>query len=142
LDSKPPEALVIRNDLSELRRVGVWVNAWSQSRNLPTRTAQRVDLCSAEAVTNIVTHAYTDKASHQIRLKLECRDQLVALEIEDDGREFDPVQLEKPPHAVRLEDARVGGLGVHLVRSLSDELHHRRDAGRNHLTLIFRLPTT
>ena len=137
---RAPESLVISNDLAELGRVGVWVNAWSRIHNLPASTAQRVDLCSAEAITNIVTHAYADDASHHIRLRLAYREQLVSLEIEDDGREFDPARLDKPEPAKKLEDARVGGLGVHIFRSLSDELHHRRDGGCNHLTLIFRLP--
>ena len=137
-----PQILVIRNDLAELARVGLWVNAWSQDQKLPAAVAERLDLCSVEAVTNIVTHAYVDDASHEIRLRLECQGDLVSLEIEDDGRVFDPRQVEEPWSAASLEDARIGGLGVPIVRNFSDDLQHRRHDGCNHLTLYFRLPQT
>lgn len=139
MDERAPGSLVIRNDLSELGRVGAWVNAWSRSQNVPASTAQRVDLCSAEAVTNIVIHGYADDAAHQIRLRLECDGQLVSLEIEDDGIAFDPRQIDEPQPPVSLADAMIGGLGVHIVRRLSDGLEHQRRGERNRLTIVFRL---
>jgi serine/threonine-protein kinase RsbW len=42
--------------------------------------------------------------------------------------------------AASLEEAKIGGWGIHIVRRLTDELRYHRSAGRNHLTLIFRLP--
>jgi anti-sigma regulatory factor (Ser/Thr protein kinase) len=58
--------------------------------------------------------------------------------VEDDGRAFDPLQAERPPPPVNLEEAPIGGLGIHLIRSMLDECHYRREAGWNRLTLIAR----
>jgi anti-sigma regulatory factor (Ser/Thr protein kinase) len=115
------------------------VNDWARSQGLPATTVERIDACSVEAVTNIVTHAYADDAAHQIRLSLERDAHVVSLEIEDDGSPFDPREIARPKRPTGLADAKIGGLGVHIVRSLSDELLHERRGALNRLTLVFRL---
>jgi serine/threonine-protein kinase RsbW len=139
LDQRAARSIVIRNDVSELARVGAWVKDWARGHNLPVTTAERIDLCSVEAVTNIVTHGYADDAVHQIRLSLERDADVVSLEIEDDGMPFDPRLIARPERPARLADAKIGGLGVHIVRSLSDELLHQRCGELNRMRLVFRL---
>jgi serine/threonine-protein kinase RsbW len=139
LGQQAPRSIVIRNDVSELARVGAWVKNWARSHDLPAATAERIDMCSVEAVTNIVTHAYADDAAHEIRLSLERDAKVVSLEIEDDGAAFDPREVANPERPASLADAKIGGLGVHIVRSLSDELQHQRCGELNRLRLVFRL---
>ena len=131
----------MRNDLSELSRVSAWVHVWAQRLGVPSPTAARLDLCSTEIVTNIMTHGYTDHAAHEIALRLDrCGDDL-ALEIQDDGPAFDPRLVEELQPATSLEEARVGGWGIPLVRRFSDGLRYHRSERRNCLTLIFRTPS-
>ncbi len=139
MEQHAPRSIVIRNDVSELARVGTWVKDWARSHDLPAATAERIDMCSVEAVTNIVTYAYADDAAHQIRLSLERDAQAVSLEIEDDGAAFDPRVIARPERPTSLAEAKIGGLGVHIVRSLSDELQHQRCGDLNRLRLVFRL---
>jgi anti-sigma regulatory factor (Ser/Thr protein kinase) len=86
-----------------------------------------------------VSHAYADNTAHQIRLSLERDAQAVSLEIEDDGIAFDLREVARPERPANLADAKIGGLGVHIVRSLSDELQHQRCGELNRLRLVFRL---
>lgn len=137
-----PDSLVIGSDLSELGRVGDWVNAWSRLHDVPVRTVERLDVCSTELVTNIITHAYAGSSAGQISLSLDCQGELLSLKIEDDAEAFDPGRAELPPLATSLEGARIGGLGLRIVLGLSDGLEHRRSGGRNQLTLIFLLTPT
>jgi anti-sigma regulatory factor (Ser/Thr protein kinase) len=139
LEQRAPRSIVICNDSSELARVGAWVKDWARSHGLPAATAERIDVCSVEAVTNIVSHAYADNTAHQIRLSLERDAQAVSLEIEDDGIPFDLREVARPERPANLADAKIGGLGVHIVRSLSDELQHQRCGELNRLRLVFRL---
>ena len=78
---------------------------------------------------------------HAIGLNL-CKneDGRVSLEIEDDGRPFDPLQTAAEPSAKSLEEARIGGWGIGIVRHFADELQYRRVDARNRLTVIFRHP--
>jgi len=138
-NGQEPSELVVTNDLSELTRVSAWVHAWSQQHGMTDRTVERLDLCSTEAVTNIIMHGYADSAAHEIALRLDCRHDSLALEIQDDGGAFDPRQVNDPQPAATLEDAQVGGWGVQMIRRFSDGWHYGRSGDRNHLTIVFRL---
>jgi anti-sigma regulatory factor (Ser/Thr protein kinase) len=131
--------LVVRNHLAELPRVTAWVHGWVQQHGLPARTAERLDLCATEVVTNIVMHGYAGGASAEISLQLICQDECVTLAIEDDGIPFDPRQVPEPSPAASLEDAAVGGRGIQLVRRFSDQWQYSRLDGRNRSTLVIRL---
>jgi len=134
-----PNSLVVSNDLSELARVAAWVHAWTQRHHVPARTAERIDLCSIEVVTNIMTHAYTGRGTHQISLRLDSQHDQLVLEIQDDGGPFDPRKADEPQPPACLEDAKTSGWGIQIFRHFSDELRYHRADGRNQLTLIFQL---
>ena len=63
----------------------------------------------------------------------------LVLEISDDGKPFDPTQAPPPKLNAALEERRIGGLGVYLVRTMMDEIAYRRSDGRNHLVMRKRL---
>jgi serine/threonine-protein kinase RsbW len=134
-----PDGLVVSNDLPELARVADWIDVWARSRALPAGVIERLHLCAAEAVTNIIMHAYADSASHSISLALRSVAGAAVLEIEDDGRAFDPGERPAPPPIRDIENAPVGGWGIAIMRRFSDEMHYRRTGGHNRLTLVFRV---
>jgi anti-sigma regulatory factor (Ser/Thr protein kinase) len=131
------ESLHIRSDLAELSRLGSWVSFWAEQHCVPEEMAQQVDLCATEAVTNVMTHGVSGSDSGEIQLRVSRVGNDVVLEIEDDGIAFDPTQAPLPP-PVTMDSEGVGGWGMRIVRSLSDEVRYQRVAGRNRLTLVFR----
>lgn len=133
-------SLIVDSQLRELARVNAWVHDWAQRQHLPPKVVHRLDLCSTEVVTNIVTHADSQGARH-ISLHLGWQGETVALDVEDDGACFDPRTHPPPRPATSLQDARVGGWGIPMVRHFSDGLRWRHEDGRNHLTLLFRAKT-
>ena len=120
--------------------MAAWIDAWASSQQLPASVTERLHLCSAEAVTNVIMHAYADGASRPISLTLRREGETVTLEVEDEGSPFDPRERPRPQPATDLEDARIGGWGIPLMRRFSDEMHYRRAGTRNVLTFVFRLP--
>lgn len=133
-------SLRVRNDLDELTRLAEWLNTCAEQHSIPEQTAQHVDLCVAEAVTNIMTHGFADEGAHEIAVRLEQKGKDVVLEIEDDGVAFDPTAADPPPLAT-LDSTRIGGWGIRIVRRFAAEVRYRRTNGHNCLTLVFRQPT-
>jgi anti-sigma regulatory factor (Ser/Thr protein kinase) len=134
---EPGASLIDDSELRELPRVNAWVHDWTERQHLPEKVAHCIDLCSTEVVTNIVTHACGDSAQ-RIRLRLGWQGDDVALEVEDEGSKFDPRQVAAPTQATSLQDARIGGWGIPIVRNFSDGVQYRYEDGRNCLTLLFR----
>ncbi len=129
-------SLQLRSDLTELTRLAVWIDSWARQHDVPDQTAQTVDLCAAEAVTNVMTHGLAGADGAAIDVRLVHDGDAVVLQIEDGGVEFDPTRA-PPPAPVTLESDQVGGWGIGIVSRLSDEMRYDRVNGRNRLTLVF-----
>lgn len=119
-----------------LRRV---VSALGES--LTEDAAGMVELALAEALNNIVEHAYADLPPGPIRLSLTRQPGSVVCLIKDEGRPMP--NLEAPDGALqkvanRVEDLPEGGWGWSLIRALTTDLHYRRQANQNQLT--FQIP--
>lgn len=105
----------------------------------PEITAQ---LCLAvdEAVTNIVMHGYGGGAG-PVDLTIERTDDGIVIRLEDRASPFDPTTVPAPDLSVAPPLRAPGGLGIHLIRTSVDALHHRAlPGGGNVLTLIRNLP--
>jgi len=59
----------------------------------------------------------------------------LTIDFSDDGRPFDPLIAAPPDLDQPLADRPVGGLGLHILRSLVDHARYRRDGDRNRLVL-------
>jgi len=134
---EPQASLTVGSELRELARVSAWVHDWAEGQRLPPRVALNLDLCSTEVVTNIMTHA-SSQGAQNIFLRLGWQGQDVALEVEDECGEFDPRQVPEPAPATSIQDARIGGWGIPILRRFSDGLRYSHHDGRNCLTLLFR----
>lgn len=129
------ESLTVENRLAELARVERWLEGVLQRWTLSDRTVFAVDLLINEAVTNVINHAYSDTATHQITISLTDAATRIVVEIIDDGAAFDPLAAPPMEPGQDLAHASIGGRGIHLIKSYSAEHDYRRVAGRNHLTL-------
>lgn len=129
--------LQIANELTELRRMSEWLRQSSEYMGLPEPVIMDLDVCANEAVANTISYGYRDDDRHDIYLRLELTEsRAVRLTIEDDAVPFNPFEAPSVLPFDNIENAKIGGLGVHLVRSLMDECHYRHADGRNIITLI------
>jgi anti-sigma regulatory factor (Ser/Thr protein kinase) len=89
-----------------------------------------VKLALEEAMSNVADHGYGGKGG-RIRVAAALDPEAITVEVRDDGPEFDP--LRGGPTALPsggLEERAVGGLGLHLVRSMVEGLDWAREGGK------------
>ena len=92
-----------------------------------------------EACTNVILHAYSGEEG-TIAISCELQDHDFVITIRDNGRPFDPSSVPSPDLEAALEERRVGGLGVHLMRKLMDDVSYTFDAEKgNELIMRKRL---
>ena len=84
---------------------------------------------------NIVSYG-TDDGSHNIELCIVSTPDELSIDIIDDGHAFDPFTEAPPPDLdSSVEERPIGGLGVHFVKTMMDDVQYQRDQGRNHVKL-------
>jgi len=88
-----------------------------------------------DVLRNVISHAYPEGGRHDIEVRIECRDGRVITTVTDDGITFNPLLRPAPDTSLSLEDRQVGGLGIHVVRQMADEISYRRRGDKNELTL-------
>ena len=102
----------------------------------------RLNVVLDELASNIILHGREcGRPVPRITIRIRCRHPEVVVEVCDNGRPFDPSSDAPPPLILEAgaSSVPVGGLGLHLVRSMVDTLSYRREDGRNRLTLTFRV---
>ncbi len=132
--------IVLRNELAELGRVSQEVAEFWSQHGLPAELEGDLNLALEEILANIILHGYRDGAEHEIVVRLEAEPAEVRAAVEDDGVAFNPLEAPEPDLSAPLDQRRIGGLGLHLVRNLVDRLQYERRGDRNHLRMTKRIP--
>jgi serine/threonine-protein kinase RsbW len=125
----------LKNDLSELEALCQHLKKFGQATGLSEAFITDVNICLDELLTNIVSYGFEDDLEHIIRFAMNLDNQVLTLSIEDDGIPFNPLEKKDPEVPADLIDVRIGGLGIHIVRKLMDDIRYKRKQGRNKLTM-------
>ena len=133
--------ITIVNQVSELARVAGILDRLGAERHLVPEMVADMQIALDEVLTNIIKYAYTDNAEHKIQICLRVIDNVLEAVIEDDGAPFDPLAIRAPDVSAPLHERRVGGVGIHFVRHLMDEVIYERAGERNRLVLRKRFKT-
>jgi anti-sigma regulatory factor (Ser/Thr protein kinase) len=126
----------IANDMAEIARVADLVDGFGADHALPNEVVVALNVSLDEILNNIISYGYEDGGRHHILVRLELRAGLVDVVVEDDARPFDPRAAPAPDFAAK---DRLGGVGLHFVRNLMDDLDYARSGGINRLRMTKKL---
>ncbi|MBD3224899.1 MAG: ATP-binding protein [Caldithrix sp.] len=102
-----------------------------------SENADQVALAVDEACTNVIKHAHHHDARRMIDINVFLLNDRIRIDVTDTGKGFDPKNLSEPNLAKYAQEARHGGLGIHLMRSLMDEVHYDFKTGKkNRVSLV------
>ncbi|HEX3954900.1 MAG TPA: ATP-binding protein [Stellaceae bacterium] len=123
--------------ISEISALIDWVNARCGEDGLTDETIFKITLALEEAVMNVISHAFDGRPPpHQVLIRLETTAARVTAEIIDNGHAFDPTAAPGPDLSLPLDQREAGGLGIHLMRSMTDKIEYRRAGDKNVLKLM------
>lgn len=131
----PQLSVTLAARLPEITRLAGLVEDFGTRHGLPSSVVFDLNLSLEEVLTNVISYAYDDPHERSVDVRLKVDRSQVWAEIEDEGRAFNPLEAAPPDTEAGLDERRVGGLGIHLVRSLMDSVEYRREKGRNILTM-------
>jgi serine/threonine-protein kinase RsbW len=109
----------------------------AKTEGFDQKRIQEIELALEETLANIFNYAYPGTPGDvEINCKLETG--RLIIEIIDSGIPFDITSLSDPDLTADIEERKIGGLGVFLVKKMMDEVRYRREKDRNILNLIIK----
>jgi serine/threonine-protein kinase RsbW len=112
---------------------------WLLSHSPSVQTLNLLLTAIEELVLNSIEYGYDDSDPHTISLVLSIDRETLTITVIDGGRPFDPLAAPPPDLSLPVLARPVGGLGLYLLRQLSDQVSYERRDGANRLTLTKRL---
>lgn len=123
--------LTLANRIDAMERGMDEAEAFLETHEASPKLAFAVRLAMEELISNIIKYAYDDEADHTIEVRLELTNP-ATLTLIDDGRAFDPLaDAPAPVLDGPVEDRPIGGLGLHMLRSMGHQLAYRRQDEKN-----------
>jgi serine/threonine-protein kinase RsbW len=133
-------SITLPSDRAELARLQAFAGEFAHRCGLPSEERARLMIILEELFTNTVEHGYGPHSRNgSITVALRWKNGRLAIDFVDDAQAFDPLALKRPDLDAEGKARGIGGLGIHIVRSLVDEARYRREGGRNHLHLVRRI---
>ena len=122
--------------LSELTRIRNELERYLLDGSLPDTTRNTLLVVSEEILTNIVRYGCCDEASDKIEVKIDQQSAVVHMDFIDSGKPFNPLREAGRATAGQLvNNQEPGGLGIHLIRGLTNHQEYTRKADRNHFRI-------
>ena len=128
-------------ELEDIPAIGDLVQSYCRLHRIPDRIAYHLRLALDELLTNTMSYGFSrDAREHLIDIRLQLSPPWLITEVEDNGPPFNPLEAPTPDLHASVENRAIGGLGIHLVRSVIDHLDYRHHADCNILQLRQALP--
>jgi len=123
--------------LPEIRRCADAVDEYLSERAVKRDVIFQIDLALDELLSNTIQWGYENNPGNEseITLNIEITDQSIFMSIEDDASPFNPLNMPDPDIEASLQDRPIGGLGIHLVRQVMDEILYERKNNKNILSM-------
>ena len=125
----------LKSKLSELETLCRHLEDCGDIMNLPQKCLFEINLSLDELFTNIISYGYQDDLEHQIKFSLTKDRETLVLEVEDEGVPFNLLNAADPEVSQDLDSIDIGGLGIHLIKKMMDDIDYQRIEGKNKLIL-------
>ncbi|MCA9961687.1 MAG: ATP-binding protein [Chloroflexota bacterium] len=145
--------LTVPGRYDQIKNIVQFVANGASQAGLDEDAVFHVELCCDEACTNIIEHAYGGEDEGNIVVSYETVTDTFQITIHDNGRTFNPASVPPPAFEMApmppdaspddyIDQLKIGGLGIHFMRKLMDEVHFDFDpATGNTLVMIKKFPS-
>ncbi len=133
------EKTVLPAKLENLESMLEFILGKAKTLGFDDKKIYQIQLAAEEVLVNIINYAYPDK-NGDIEITITPKEnEALEIEIADWGFAFDPLSLPEPDLCAPLEERKIGGLGIYLLRKIMDEVSYKRQDERNILCLVKKL---
>jgi len=127
--------MTIESDSSRIPSISASLEEVMHTHGFSSEDILDTQLAVEEIITNIINHGYKNSGG-EIVIYCRINSNQTQVRIRDDAPRFDPLSLPEPELNGTIENRKIGGLGIFLVRQVMDEISYRYENGQNILVMI------
>ena len=128
-------SLVLHNDIQQVSLLSDFIDGIAEEKGLGMDVTASLNLALEEAVVNVIDYAYPEGVDGTMEIDVSEKDNVLTISLIDSGKTFDPTARGEVDITAGLEDRPIGGLGIHLIRTIMDHVEYERKDGKNILTM-------
>lgn len=128
-------SLTLPNDINTIPQLNEFIDAVCEELEIDMALAMSLNLAMEEAVVNVMDYAYPEGTEGEVDIEAIADETQLHFTISDSGKPFDPTAKEEVDTTLSAEERPIGGLGIHLIRQLMDNISYERKDGKNILRL-------
>jgi len=129
------ERLILPAKLENLEKMFSFVREGAGRQGFIEEHVGKVQLACEEAIVNVINYAYPG-GSGDVEITYDNKDGCLEIVIADSGVEFNPLTLPEPDILSPVQDRKIGGLGIFMIKKIMDDVRYAREGGRNILTMV------
>ena len=127
--------VTLPNDVQTMPQLSEFVEEVCQAVGLSMSQTMQVNLAVEEAVANVMNYAYPDEKEGEVRIHVTADSRYLQFVLSDDGIPFDPTEHHEVDTTLSADERNIGGLGIHLTKTIMDNINYERRDNQNIFTL-------
>ena len=128
-------SLTLPNDINTIPQLNEFIDTVCEELEIDMALAMSLNLAMEEAVVNVMDYAYPEGTEGEVDIEAIADETQLHFTISDSGKPFAPTAKEEVDTTLSAEERPIGGLGIHLIRQLMDNISYERKDGKNILRL-------
>ena len=128
MKTRPPKILVIKSDVEELKKVEDFLVDIFDECRFQKGYFNKIYLCISEVVVNAIKHGNRNDYDKIVSIVVECGDEGINIQIEDEGEGFDMKNVEDP--TLKANVYKESGRGIFIIKNLSNEMEYNEKGNR------------
>ena len=120
--------------LENLERLIQSISHCAREQGFDRKRISEIELAAEESLVNIINYSYPERPG-EVEVTCQADGPSLIIEMIDTGIPFDVTSLPDPDITADIDDRKIGGLGVFLLKKVMDEVNYRREKNRNILSL-------
>jgi anti-sigma regulatory factor (Ser/Thr protein kinase) len=131
--------LTLPNDIETIPRLNEFIDGFCEEQGISMEISMSLNLAIEEAVVNVMNYGYPEGTVGYIDVEVDADKESITFVITDTGKPFDPTKKEDVDITLPAEKRGIGGLGIHLIRRIMDDIDYQYIDKKNILTLKKKL---
>ncbi|MCX7737073.1 MAG: ATP-binding protein [Candidatus Kapabacteria bacterium] len=113
---------VFSADFKNLEKIRDFVKQFALKNGFNEEVSDKIALAVDEACTNLIRYSFNFDNNQKIKISVQTDDRFFIVNIFDEGKPFNPLDVPKPDMNEYILNFKKGGLGIYLIRSVMDEI--------------------